>query len=455
MLALVVITATGCLRAELGVVIDDDRSGEIVLELYFNEAELGAADIDADELRQLTEAATQAMDGVDVELVKAAGEQGIKLTVPFDDYRQISSALTNANAVGQPLRAFQSFEVTEGTDGRWSMKASIDPSGFQSVLTAVPASIPGSNFDMSDLDLTLSVTLPGEVVTSNSTDVDGGTASWKLTGSDAAQSLSMDNQPGSVNLLQWALIGVGGLFIVGFLLVFLTAAGGKRRHRRGKRVKVDTNHPQDWAAPNGATGVLMPDQWSSPPPYSSHGWGEQVPTEPPVGVASPEPVGGAASNTPGLPAAPVAPPVPAVAAPPTAPPDGGSWSRATVPSDAGRAGPPVLPAGFVPTPDNAFPLTHSYSQPAEPVAPAPYTPGAAAETGGAWEQSQQQRPGVTPSLPDGFVPTPDESFPLTHSGGPPPTAVPPPSEAAEVPDPLVPPPYVPPAEPPWSSGPES
>jgi len=184
-------------------------------------------------------------------------------------------------------------------------------------------------------------------------------------------------------------------------------------------MKVDTDHSSSWANAGPAPTMLAPSDWTSAPPYSSHGWGEEtpntserpspdggpVPAAPPVGTAS---HGGASA------AAPAAQPAPI----PTGPP---------VSVTADRAGPPVLPAGFVPTPDNSFPLTHSYSQPVAPVTPQPYAPTATPEPGVVPASAVQNRT-APPTLPEGFVPNVSESFPNTHSAGPPPTDVPPPFE---------------------------
>jgi len=412
---------SGCLRAETNVEVDGDGSGTVALEVQFDEVSLSEAGLSQDNLVKLVETATQSIDGVEVSAASAAGSKGFRVSIPFDDYRQLTQALTTGQYGGMSTRIFQTFEINEGADGNWSMKATVDPIGLKATLAQVPAGITGSaTLVDSSTDVVFSMSLPGKVLRSNADQIDGGEARWNLKGDIGAATFSQENEPAGLTELQWVMIGAGALLFVGFLLVFLTAAGGRRggRRRRGKKRKVDTDHSSSWAQTGPAPTVLAPSEWTSAPPYSSHGWGEATPntgepSSPEVGSVPAAPSVGTPSlaGGPGDGAPPVKPvPVPAGPAP------------AVV---SGRAGPPVLPAGFVPTPDNSFPLTHSYSQPVAPVTPQPYAPTAAPEPVAVPTGAVQNRTGP-PALPEGFVPNVSESFPNTHSAGPPPTDVPPP-----------------------------
>ncbi|UDY37955.1 LppM family (lipo)protein [Dermatobacter hominis] len=470
--ALIVLLATGCLRADVNVHVDDDRSGSVELDLYFSEESLRLAGLNPDDLKDLAETATASQEGIDISTIAADGERGIRMTIEFDDYRQLASALTEGDVQGRTLRLFQSFEISEGPEGKWSLQAEVDPGGFDAVLNEIPASFPTEDLDPDDVEVNFSVTLPGEVARTNATSSDGGTATWVLAGSDAATTLTLENEPSSVSPLQWAMIGIAALIVIGLILLLVTAAGGRRRRRRGAaRHSLETSAPQGWAPTAPPPIPVGPDGWSSPPPYSSHGWGDAAPstpapptaagtpapTAPPVGTA---PLGGtqtedllaaalAASSgmtaeqptapnpSPAGPAAPIG----GVATPPTTPigPDAGApadpgpagWAPPVGPPiDPDRVGPPVLPAGFVPRPDVPFPETHSYGQATEPVVPAPYAPTAAPT--GPPPSGDPGRLGP-PTLPDGFVPTPPGAFPDTHGGGPPPTDRPPPFTGSPAP----------------------
>ena len=563
--AFAVVTLSGCLRTELAVNVDGDGSGRVDLEVYFDELTLNETDLTTDDLAKLAETATQSIDGAEVSGVEAAGAKGIRLSIPFDDYRQVTQSLTSGEVQGVSTRIFQTFDIAEGDEGHWTLNASLDPAGFRSILSQIPAGVAGSLTQVdSSTEFVFSATLPGTVLRSNADSVDGGTARWNLDADAGPQTFTMESEPSSLSTLQKILIGVGALLVVGFILVFMTAAGSKRHHRRrGRKIKVQTNTPQDWA-PTGPSGpVLMPGEWSSAPPYSSHGWGEAtpvgVPAEPPVADAGAVPVGGVpvagapagaapvagapaagavapvapeggapeavapvvgapvlgaavagaavAAAPVGEPAAPIAtgpfsvdptgPPVPPTAGPPTAPANpvpvaaapvaaapvaspvapapvaplaapaatsGTATWQNTSHHDAGRPGPPVLPEGFVPTPTNAFPVTHSYSQPTQPVTPAPYTndlyspapyaaepePVAPAAPVAPVAPAAPVRPlggpgrAGPPPLTAGFVPDAPIAFPDTHMGGPPPSSAAVPAEPAPSPEPTAPVPSEPP-----------
>jgi len=555
-LAFAVVTLSGCLRTELAVNVDGDGSGRVDLEVYFDELTLNESDLTTDDLAKLAETATQSIDGAEVSGVEAAGAKGVRLSIPFDDYRQVTQSLTSGEVQGVSTRLFQTFDIAEGDEGHWTLNASLDPAGFRSILSQIPAGVAGSLTQIDpSTEFVFSATLPGSVLRSNADSVDGGTARWNLDADAGPQTFTMESEPSSLSTLQKILIGVGALLVVGFILVFMTAAGSKRHHRRrGRKIKVQTNTPQDWA-PTGPSGpVLMPGEWSSPPPYSSHGWGEATPVgapaEPPVADAGAVPVGGmpvagavgaapvavapaigapvaaapegvapvadapvagvsvagaavaaapVAAAPVGESAAPIAagpfsvdptgPPVPPTAEPPTAPAPvaaapvaspvapapvappaapaataGTATWQNTSHHDAGRPGPPVLPEGFVPTPTNAFPVTHSYSQPTQPVTPAPYTndlyspapyaaepePVAPAAPVAPVAPAAPVRPlggpgrAGPPPLPAGFVPDAPIAFPDTHMGGPPPSSAAVPAEPAPSPEPTAPVPSEPP-----------
>ena len=299
LVAACVLVLTGCLRTEMGVHIEGDGAGRIDLEVYFDEVSLQQAGLSGEDLVKLVETATTNIDGAEISAVNEVGAKGVRMSLPFDDYRQLTQSLTNGSYQGYSLRLFQTFDVTEGEDGKWSMTAAVDPVGFRAVLAQIPANLSGSASQVdADTEFVFAVTLPGKVLRSNATKVDGGTARWDLNGDAGAQTFTMENEPSGLSTIQMALIGVGALIVVGLLLMFLTAAGSKRRHRRkGKKISVDTNHPQSWAPVGPSTDVQMPNAWSSPPPYSSHGWGEAAPTSPPV-AGEPAPVGGITAPAP-------------------------------------------------------------------------------------------------------------------------------------------------------------
>ena len=402
-LALIVVIAavllSGCLRTEVGVHVEGDNSGRIDLEVYFDQLTLNQANISVNDMIKVVEAATKSIDGAEVSAVSAVGAKGFRVSLPFDDYRQLTQSLTTGEYGGMSTRLFSEFNIVEGDEGHWSMSATVDPVGIRNTLSQIPANLSGSASQIdASTEFVFATTLPGKVLRSNADIVDGGTARWNLKGDAGVTTFSMENEPSGLTPLQMILIGVGVLFLVGFLLIFLTAAGGRRRRRRGGK-KLKAKGPQDsgWGAPAaGGTEVLAPADWSSPPPYSSHGLGEAVPSSPPEGPAVSASAGVAA----------------------------GAGVAAAAGVAQGPASPPLSPTAQPPI----APILHTVPQ--EPAVPQTYRP--------APQQSAQQSGAIPikptlradgslgpPMLPTGFVPDAPIAFPDTHSSGPPPSSNPP------------------------------
>jgi len=133
---------SGCLRAETNVEVDGDGSGTIALEVQFDEVSLSEAGLSQDNLVKLVETATQSIDGVEVSAASAAGTKGFRVSIPFDDNRQLTQALTTGQYGGMSTRIFQTFEINEGADGNWSMEATVDPVGLKATLAQVPGASP-------------------------------------------------------------------------------------------------------------------------------------------------------------------------------------------------------------------------------------------------------------------------------------------------------------------------
>lgn len=440
----VVIAATGCLRTDVDVKVNDDGSGSITTDIYFANETLEQMGLTADQLLEVAKVSLAGIENGEVSSVATANAKGIRLELPFDDYRQVGQALTNSDLQGQPVRAFSKFQISEGADGNWTLSATVDPVGFEAIKAQVPTDFQGLAVDPDDAEVNFSVTLPGKVARSNADRTDGGTATWKLNTADAETTLTMENEPSGLSTLQMILIGVGGLFVLGFILVLVTAAGGKRRRR--KRAAV-VDRPGSWqppapvaAVPKGGRDVndLPPLEWSrggGPPVGYSPLGGEQVNDTIAAAIAEAEGIGAAPQRTgphpplppPGPPAPmgtpagpPVAPPAaqPPVAPPPVGPPvipetapgatvpngaaPNGAVSNGAVPNGvAPEGGGPHVVHGLVPVtpPELHDPSTGPWSPPSQDATPAPHAPPPLPP------ELQQPAPPVVPGAPaDGLHP---------------------------------------------------
>jgi len=258
--AFVALVATGCLHAGLGIQVADDGSGRVDMTVSFDDVSLQGSPIGIDDLVKLAKSATKSIDGAEVSKVDSAGSEGIHLSIPFEDYRQVTQALTNGEYLGYQVHLFQSFVINKGDDGHWTMSATVEPATFPATIAQFP---PDLNAAASRVDtgteLVFEVSLPGEVLHSNADVVDGGTATWKFKGGSGPQSFVMETEPTSLNPLQLLLIGVGGLLLVGFVLVLVTAAtGGKSKKwtRRRRRRRPGPDPVQQWQPKQPAPGSV-------------------------------------------------------------------------------------------------------------------------------------------------------------------------------------------------------
>lgn len=417
LVVVLLVTATGCLRAEVGLNVNDDRSGSVDVKILVNKNSVEAAGITQKQLEQLVDAAAKQMPGADVSVIDDRGDRGVNVTVPFEDYQQAIDALTNASFQGQPLHMFQSMKITPGTEGMWTMRAVADPVGIQAIIAEIPKFAPVPPLDPQDAEINFSVTLPGEVVASNAFHVDGGTAMWKLTGKDAVTELNVRNEPGSLSPLQIVLIGVGGLLVGGFILVLLTAAKGgkskqwtKRPRRLRRRRRQTADHAEQWQPKTYEPGSLGGRDESVLPVVTA-----SEPVAPPIApaMATIPPVGPGAMGPPHAAGPGVA------TAPPTATPAG--------PAPTVDPAAPVLPPVLAPIP---VPVEGPAPQPVAEV-PAVHQPPPAITP---------QQPVVPPAMP----PPPMPPVPAVPTVAPVPAApaVPPAPPAPAVP-PAPPAPMVP------------
>lgn len=343
-----VVLATGCLRTEVGVVVDDDGSGRIDLDVWFDESALDDIGLTADGLLDLAEAATTGVDGAEVSGLAEDGARGIRMSLPFDDYRQLADSLTNADVQGQPLRIFQSFEIQEGDGGSWSLDAQVDPGGFASVLAEAGGLLGIIGPADGAISVDFSVTLPGEVTSSNADRSDGGTATWDLDGDGAPEQLTMENSPGSSSAVPW----IAGAAVALLALVLLVVVVRRRGSARRSAPAVSDAWAPAATPSAGVSPGSGPSGWGSPPTAPA-GWGPAAPPVP--GATAPGSSGPGAAGPPELPTAPgstaapglppgppllpVAPPVVPAAPPPT---------PAVVPPPVLPAAPPLPPAAVPP-----------------------------------------------------------------------------------------------------------
>lgn len=284
------VLATGCMRAEIGVKVDGDGSGTVQLDAYFPTKTLEQRGITEDVLNRIVDGASKvapaAWASVDLTTIATAGERGVRLTIPFDDHHQVSAAMTGHDPNLSMIKAFSTFDIAETLGGGWTFNGTVDSAGFTATLNelvqqarSAGLQLPGSQLDPASVEVTMTMTLPGDVTKSNSTDVDGGRARWPLTGDHAVTEMSMRTRPAPFDFVG-LLIGVA-VFVVLVTFVVLLVRRRRRLRRRGDGgAGSGSSGSRGWQPPVGA--VPGAGAWGSPPPAASP-WG------PPTSAGAPAP----------------------------------------------------------------------------------------------------------------------------------------------------------------------
>lgn len=309
---LCVVLVTGCMRTEIGVTVDGDGSGRVQLDAYFPTATLEQQGVTEDMLNQIVDgvskAASAASAKVDLTTIATASERGVRLTIPFDDYHQVSATMTGRDPNLSMVKVFRTFDVSETPGGGWTFHAAVDTGGITDTLNALVQQarssgmqLPGGQLDPASIEVTMTMTLPGDIARTNSTDVDGGRARWTLTGDHAVTELSMRTRPAPLNVVS-VLVGVA----VFLLLVVLVALFFRRRRRRRRGGDGGAGSGgQGWQPP--PVGVVpAAGAWGAPPPTASP-WGPPPsvgPSAPGAPVPGPPPGQVPLGGVPGTPQPP-------------------------------------------------------------------------------------------------------------------------------------------------------
>lgn len=342
----VTVVASGCLQADVDVRVGDDGSGTFQLTVVLDENLDNASGLaSVSSLADLARAASTGIPDAKVEELDPRRDgEGIRLTLPFETVQDLSQALVAERPLaGRSFQLFSSFEITRAGDD-WTLRAVPVPGAADQLIDGLGAR--GAVDIVGTPKVRMSVTLPGQLRSTNGSEIEGNTVTWKLNPQPPAE-LRMSTWPGDPPMLLYIVGGAAGILLLGLVLLVVAAPGrparqGTRRRRRLGRKKAAATTTA-WAPPT-ATPVTPPSQpFETVPPYSAH----------PVDAPTPA-SGGDTSFVPSL------------------QPAQSQWGPSG-PAGGARLGPPALPPGFAPLVETSFPDSH-------PPGPPPGTPGA--ETGG-------------------------------------------------------------------------
>ena len=179
---------SGCARIEIAIQVNDDGSGEIALlsalDTQFLEAAAAAGDTEIeDSFLDLDEA--DLPPGATIEAYEEDGFRGVRARYPFaasDDIKgAIGAALTDAGEAAGPDELFKRFDLRRDGGG-WRFDAVVSP-----IFTGA---LPGDDGDalngdlaalmLEEVEFTIRLDLPGEIVEHNADAVENGALVWRL-----------------------------------------------------------------------------------------------------------------------------------------------------------------------------------------------------------------------------------------------------------------------------------
>lgn len=285
LLLVLLVGATSCFQATVGLEVADDGSGQLVVDLVPSPALLSTVGGDLDAVaQQLQTVAAAQSSGAVAKVTDTPGGQALRLELPFADVTALTADAGSASGgvTGAVLGGVvQRLKISQRGDS-WTMDAVIDPSATQGGLLGSPlAANPQLAVPPS---VKFSVTLPGRVESTNAGSTSGGTATWTLrTDGAGPQTLTMANA--ATPVLPYVLAALGAVAV-------LVVLGALVQRWRRRRVRAALQAEVQAAAATNVAASSAARPWDSSPtsglPASDPRSSSPGPTAPlPAGPAHP------------------------------------------------------------------------------------------------------------------------------------------------------------------------
>ena len=218
---------TACeFRIHANLVIDEDESGTLALKLSMDE-ELASL-VGGDFGSQLAIGEDMVPDGWNAEVISGEGQEGILASTDFDSFDQLDERLVGladeADTTGTPLPTGFMSGISPTRDD--------DTFLFRLVIPEDTEGLIGEGLDESPIpldlgmldevfDIRFTLTLPGEIVTSNADVVTGQNLMWDISLTDSGRVLEAESQlRGSRQgmIIVWAAV-VLAVVVAGYIVV--------------------------------------------------------------------------------------------------------------------------------------------------------------------------------------------------------------------------------------------
>ncbi|MEZ4554184.1 MAG: hypothetical protein R3B59_09785 [Dehalococcoidia bacterium] len=245
LLGVALVLLGGCVRAEIGVHVEDDGSGTATVLFAFKESfidlmssldEGSSEEFDPEEVFSDIDR-SQLPEGTEVDRYEEDGFVGSRITMPFRDVQELAGLLgfvTTGAAVpseaAEDEGGFERFAI-ERTDDGWRLDAVAAALTTEEDLESADDAFTQEFFE--DASFTITIQLPGRIQEHNADEVDGNELTWNLDfeSTEPRELRAVSSTSGDGDGPPWVLIGA-----VAAGVVALAAVGWDINRRRRVRV---------------------------------------------------------------------------------------------------------------------------------------------------------------------------------------------------------------------------
>lgn len=264
LVAVAALVLAGCRGTDVQATVHGDGTAEIAVEVFPSGAT--AERVDAASVRALGEAVFGDIGTVEVTRTDGS-RRGYRMVAEVPDHRDLAPVLVEGvDVAGTTVRLFERFELVEEDTG-WHLDAVLNPMPGWSgtapaeleVAAMLDALVSDAESGVGHRGLKVSVALPGTVVSSNATSVNGGAGIWRAEDVRAPTHLRMRTESTDFPTAAQLVVGGGAAaLLLGSGLVLWGAVWpedthrARRRRRRRLRFKGPAQPSGQWAPPTGA-----------------------------------------------------------------------------------------------------------------------------------------------------------------------------------------------------------
>lgn len=294
-----VLLITSCVTLTAESEINEDLSGTHTLTVTIDRSTLESLgdEFNPDDVQEDMQP-ENVPEGYQAEVIDTPEEVGSRISTTVDDSGPLGDVLNDlfnaGETEGDPVNPFSgtlerdgdTYRLNVTVDGDLLAQSSEDDLGGED-----------SGFDMDQiLDMTYTILLPGEILSTNGTELEDGRIQWELPTSGVLEMTAVSETEGDSNLWLWLLVaGVAALVLIGLAAIIVLVIVSRRKPDTAAAPvpppapadddpNVTPARPMPQPAPQSdpfADTAPTPPVWMQAPPEAAAGAGTDAPAETP------------------------------------------------------------------------------------------------------------------------------------------------------------------------------